>query len=38
MKRPPATLSTLFFPVVSEAVGNGLPKQVEAFAESLEEE
>jgi hypothetical protein len=31
-------LSTLFFPVVSEAVGNGLPKQVEAFAASLEEE
>ncbi len=31
-------LSTLFFPVVSEAVGNGLPRQVEAFAASLEEE
>ena len=31
-------LSTLFFPVVSEAVGNGLPKQVEAFADSLDED
>ncbi len=28
-------LSTLFFPVVSEAVGNGLPRQVEQFAASL---
>ena len=25
-------LSTLFFPVVSEAVGNGLPEQVDTFA------
>ncbi len=30
-------LSTLFFPVVSEAVGNGLPAQVERFAESMGE-
>ena len=30
------TLSTLFFPVVSEAVAKGLPGQVEAFAESLD--
>lgn len=29
-------LSTLFFPVVSEAVGNGLPAQVDGFAASLE--
>lgn len=28
-------LSTLFFPVVSEAVAKGLPDQVESFAESL---
>jgi hypothetical protein len=30
------TLSTLFFPVVSDAVGRGLPAQVERFAESFE--
>ena len=29
------TLSTLFFPVVSEAVARGLPDQVDRFAESL---
>lgn len=29
------TLSTLFFPVVSEAVARGLPEQVDQFAESL---
>ena len=29
------TLSTLFFPVVSEAVARGLPEQVDRFAESL---
>ena len=29
-------LSTLFFPVVSEAVKNGLPRQVEQFAAGLE--
>lgn len=29
-------LSTLFFPVVSEAVGNGLPAQVDRFAASLQ--
>lgn len=29
------TLSTLFFPMVSEAIANGLPAQVERFAESL---
>jgi carbon monoxide dehydrogenase subunit G len=29
------TLSTLFFPLVSEAVANGLPAQVDGFAESL---
>ena len=29
------TLSTLFFPVVSEAVAKGLPRQVDSFAESL---
>ncbi len=29
------TLSTLFFPLVSEAIAQGLPGQVEAFAESL---
>lgn len=29
------TLSTLFFPVVSEAVARGLPAQVDRFAESL---
>ncbi len=29
------TLSTLFFPVVSQAVGNGLPAQVNRFAESF---
>lgn len=28
-------LSTLFFPVISEAVGRGLPQQVEAFAASF---
>ena len=30
------TLSTLFFPVVSEAVARGLPDQVDRFAESLD--
>ena len=30
------TLSTLFFPVVSEAVARGLPDQVERFVESLD--
>ncbi len=29
------TLSTLFFPIVSEAIAKGLPKQVDGFAESL---
>ena len=29
------TLSTLFFPVVSETIANGLPAQVDHFAESL---
>lgn len=29
------TLSTLFFPVVSEAVARGLPDQVDTFVESL---
>lgn len=29
------TLSTLFFPVVSEAIAKGLPMQVEQFAETL---
>jgi hypothetical protein len=29
------TLSTLFFPVVSEAVARGLPSQVDEFAASL---
>ena len=29
------TLSTLFFPVVSETIARGLPTQVDAFAESL---
>lgn len=29
------TLSTLFFPMVSEAISKGLPAQVDAFAESL---
>lgn len=29
------TLSTLFFPMVSEAIAKGLPTQVERFAESL---
>ncbi len=29
------TLSTLFFPVVSEAIAKGLPAQVERFAASL---
>lgn len=29
------TLSTLFFPLVSEAVARGLPAQVDRFAESL---
>jgi hypothetical protein len=29
------TLSTLFFPVVSDVVGRGLPSQVERFAESF---
>lgn len=29
------TLSTLFFPVVSEAVARGLPDQVDQFAKSL---
>lgn len=28
-------LSTLFFPVVSEAIGRGLPEQVDRFARSL---
>ncbi len=28
-------LSTLFFPVVAEAVGSGLPRQVEEFAAGL---
>jgi hypothetical protein len=30
-------LSTLFFPVVSDAVGRGLPRQVEQFAASFED-
>jgi len=30
-------LSTLFFPVLSEAVGRGLPQQVEQFARSFAE-
>lgn len=30
------TLSTLFFPVVSEAIAKGLPRQVEEFARSLD--
>jgi hypothetical protein len=30
------TLSTLFFPVVSDAVGRGLPRQVEEFAAAFE--
>lgn len=29
------TLSTLFFPVVSEAISKGLPRQVDEFARSL---
>jgi hypothetical protein len=29
------TLSTLFFPVVSEAIAKGLPRQVDEFARSL---
>jgi hypothetical protein len=29
------TMSTLFFPMVSETIANGLPAQVEQFAESL---
>ena len=29
------TLSTLFFPVVSEAIAKGLPNQVDRFAEGL---
>ncbi len=29
------TMSTLFFPVVSEAIAKGLPTQVDHFAESL---
>ncbi len=29
------TLSTLFFPVMSEAIAKGLPTQVDRFAESL---
>ena len=29
------TLSTLFFPVVSEAIAKGLPSQVDRFAEGL---
>ncbi len=29
------TLSTLFFPIVSEAIAKGLPGQVDTFAESL---
>ncbi|MEA2002730.1 MAG: SRPBCC family protein [Actinomycetota bacterium] len=29
------TLSTLFFPVMSEAIAKGLPTQVDQFAESL---
>jgi hypothetical protein len=29
-------LSTLFFPVVADVVGRGLPEQVERFAESFE--
>jgi hypothetical protein len=29
------TLSTLFFPVVSEAIAKGLPAQVDRFADSL---
>ena len=28
-------MSTLFFPVISQALGSGLPKQVEAFVERL---
>ena len=28
-------LSTMFFPAISQAVGNGLPDQVEAFAASI---
>lgn len=30
------TLSTLFFPIVSDAVGRGLPRQVEEFAAAFE--
>lgn len=29
------TLSTLFFPVISDAVGRGLPEQVEAFTATI---
>ncbi len=29
-------MSTLFFPVIAQAVGSGLPKQVDAFAARLE--
>jgi len=32
------TLSTMFFPVVSEAIAKGLPAQVERFASSLSTE
>ncbi len=32
------TLSTLFFPVISDAVGRGLPEQVEAFAVAIAED
>ena len=31
-------LSTMFFPVVSDAVGRGLPGQVDEFARSFEHE
>lgn len=32
------TLATLFFPIVSEAVGRGLPEQVRRFVAHLDEE
>ncbi len=32
------TLSTLFFPVISDAVGRGLPEQVETFAGAIDQD
>ncbi len=32
------TLSTLFFPVISDAVGRGLPEQVETFAVAIDQD